>query len=64
MNEKDIELLNKVTNNPIVYEIYVDNDNISVWNNSTEESEGKFDNFGEEFIYGILKHLGTNVYHA
>lgn len=63
MNNLDKQWLIKCINNPKRYKIYVDNDDIFIVNQDSEEEEVlySFDNFGYDFIVDLLKFLQCNV---
>ena len=63
MNNLDKHWLIKCINNPKRYKIYVDNDDIFIVDQDSEEEEVlySFDNFGYDFIVDLLKFLQCNV---
>ena len=63
MTKNDIRLLELAKGNPKKYQIVIDNDHIWVDNISNEEAMfvGSFENYGYEFAYNLLNHLGYNV---
>lgn len=63
MNNLDKQWLIKCINNPKRYKIYVDNDDIFIVDQDSEEEEVlySFDNFGYDFIVDLLNFLQCNV---
>ena len=63
MDNLDKQWLIKCINNPKKYKIYVDNDDIFIVDQDSEEEEVlySFNNFGYDFIFDLLKFLQCNV---
>jgi len=64
MSDKDVTLLEMTIKSPERYQITVDNDGISVWDNKKDDFAGDFDNYGYDFIYDLLSYLKCNVEYA
>lgn len=63
MNNLDKQWLIKCINNPKKYKIYVDNDDVFIVDQDSEEEEVlySFNNFGYDFIVDLLNFLQCNV---